>query len=148
MDVSISMNEFEVMQVSWLDMEQQLRSIRTRVFIEEQQVPVELEWEEDDVDCVHLLAQMNDNYIATARLLASGQIGRMAVLKPYRQLGVGSEMLKQLLSIAKSMNMSSVFLNAQIEAIDFYKQFGFQEQGDVFDDAGIPHRKMDMSLFK
>jgi predicted GNAT family N-acyltransferase len=146
MDASISMNEFEVLQVSWLDMESHLRSIRTLVFIEEQNVPIELEWEEEDVDCVHLLVKKDNNYIATARLLDTGQIGRMAVLKPYRQCGIGSAMLKKFLSIAKAMDMESVFLNAQVDAIKFYEKFGFLKHGVPFDDAGIPHVRMDKVL--
>jgi len=140
--------EVEITQVDWLKMEDHLRSIRTRVFIEEQNVPVELEWEEDDINCVHLLVKNDDEYIATARLLGSGQIGRMAVLKSYRQCGIGSKMLKKLLSIAETLDLNTVFLNAQVNAVPFYKRFGFQEQGDIFDDAGIPHRKMVKSLFK
>lgn len=140
------MSDVEVLQVSWQDMEPHLRHIRAKVFIEEQNVPIELEWEDEDVDCIHLLVKKDDNYIATARLLNTGQIGRMAVLRPFRRCGVGSAMLKKILSIAYSMNMKTVFLNAQVDAILFYKQHGFIEQGDVFDDAGIPHINMVMSL--
>ncbi len=134
------------MQVSWRDMEPCLRDIRTRVFIEEQHVPEELEWENDDIDAVHLIVKKNNDYVATARLLNSGQIGRMAVLKPYRRCGVGKKMLEKLLSIAETMGLKTVFLNAQVEAIDFYKKFGFQEHGDMFDDAGIQHMRMNKNL--
>tara|TARA_R110000782_G_scaffold33826_2_gene81306 strand:- start:388 stop:810 length:423 start_codon:yes stop_codon:yes gene_type:complete len=140
------MDEFEVLQVSWFDMESHLRSIRTQVFIEEQSVPVELEWEEADIDCIHLLVKQDNNYIATSRLLDTGQIGRMAVLKPYRHRGIGDAMLKKLLIIAYSMGMDAVFLNAQLDAMDFYKKNGFIEQGDIFDDADIPHIKMHRQL--
>ncbi len=146
MAASISMNEFEVLQVSWLDMESHLRTIRTFVFIDEQNVPEELEWEEDDIDCIHLIVKKDNNYIATARLLETGKIGRMAVLQPYRKCGIGSAMLQKILSIAKAMDMESVFLNAQIDAIKFYEKSGFLKQGDPFDDAGIPHVRMDKIL--
>lgn len=134
------------MQVSWSDMEPHLRDIRTRVFIEEQNVPEELEWEDSDIDAIHLIVKKNNYYVATARLLKSGQIGRMAVLKPYRNYGIGKMMLQELLSIAITMSMKNLFLNAQIEAIDFYKKNGFQEHGDIFDDAGIQHIRMDKNL--
>jgi predicted GNAT family N-acyltransferase len=140
------MNEVEIKQVDWQEMEPHLRHIRTRVFIEEQNVPEELEWDEDDKDGIHLLVKMDDDFIATARLLTTGQIGRMAVLKPYRQCGIGSKMLIKILSMAEAMSMKTVFLNAQIDAMRFYNKFGFQEQGDVFDDAGIPHLKMYKTL--
>lgn len=140
------MSDVEVLEVSWSDMEAHLRSIRTQVFIEEQNVPIDLEWDEKDVDCVHLLVKKADNYIATARLLRTGQIGRMAVLKPFRSCGVGSAMLIKIISIAHSMDMKTLSLNAQVDAINFYEKFEFLKQGDPFDDAGIPHVRMDKVL--
>ncbi len=140
------MSDVEVLQVSWQGMEPHLRDIRTKVFIEEQNVPEDLEWEEADHNAVHLLVKTAGHYVATARLLNTGQIGRMAVLKPYRLLGVGSAMLVKLLSIAEKNNMQSVILNAQLDAMAFYKKQGFKVESDVFDDAGIPHRKMSKSL--
>lgn len=136
------MTEFIVEQVKWRDRESYLRDIRTIVFIEEQRVPVEMEWDEFDETCVHVLVKSRGSYIATGRLLDSGQIGRMAVLKAYRNRGVGSKVLDEILSIAKSMSMKKIFLNSQINVVDFYKKFDFVVEGDVFDDAGIPHRKM------
>ena len=140
------MNDVEVLQVSWQDMEPHLRHIRTKVFIEEQNVPEDLEWEEADLNAVHLLVKAEGQYVATARLLNTGQIGRMAVLEPYRLSGLGSAMLVELLSIAEEKNMQSVVLNAQVDALAFYKKQGFKIESDVFDDAGIPHRKMSKSL--
>jgi predicted GNAT family N-acyltransferase len=134
--------EYKVEQVKWQDKESCLRHIRTVVFIEEQNVPEELEWDEFDETCTHVIAESDDEYFATGRLLETGQIGRMAVLKPYRARGVGSKILENLLTIAESHNMETVFLNAQVDAIPFYKKFGFEEEGGVFDDAGIPHKKM------
>lgn len=138
------MTELDIIveQVKWQDKENPLRHIRTIVFIEEQNVPVELEWDEFDETCVHVIAETKGDSIATGRLLNSGQIGRMAVLKAYRNMGVGSKILEKLLLIAKSMKMKTVFLNAQIDAVGFYQKFGFIEEGGVFNDAGIPHRKM------
>lgn len=140
------MIECAVEQVKWQEDESHLRYIRTTVFIEEQNVPVELEWDEYDETCVHVIAKMNNEYIATGRLLETGQIGRMAVLKPYRKTGIGSKVLEKLLAIAKSMKLQSVFLNSQLDAISFYKKYGFEEEGGIFDDAGIPHKKMTKQL--
>lgn len=140
------MSEFEVEQVTWLDKEPQLRAIRTQVFIEEQHVPVELEWDGKDLECIHLLVKRDDATIATARLLNTGQIGRMAVLKPYRDTGIGTAMLKKILSIAHSINLDSVFLNAQLDAVSFYEKFKFIKQGAPFDDAGISHIRMVRTL--
>ncbi len=140
------MSDVEVLQVSWQDMEPHLRAIRTIVFIEEQNVPEDLEWDGEDVDSVHLLVKKDNNYIATARLLNTGQIGRMAVLKPFRGCGVGSAMLKKILNIARSMDMKTVNLNAQVDAIDFYEKFDFLKHGEIFDDAGIPHIRMEKAF--
>jgi predicted GNAT family N-acyltransferase len=142
------MNEIDlsIEQVKWQGMESHLRHIRTVVFIEEQQVPEEMEWDEFDEICIHVIAEMNGEYVATSRLLETGQIGRMAVLKAYRNKSIGSKMLEKLLSIAKSKGMSSVFLNAQIDAVDFYKKFDFKEEGGIFEDVGIPHIKMTKQL--
>lgn len=123
-------------------MECHLRDIRTIVFIEEQHVPESMEWDEYDETCVHVIVEINGNYVATGRLLETGQIGRMAVLKQNRQSGIGSKILEKLLSIAESKKMKTVFLHSQVDAVGFYKKFGFEEEGDVFDDAGIPHLKM------
>ena len=137
-----------VEQVKWQNMETHLRRIRTIVFIEEQNVPEEMEWDEYDETCMHVIVGMNGEYIATGRLLETGQIGRMAVLKSYRKMGIGSKILEKLLSIAESMGMKTIFLNAQLDAIGFYRKYGFEEEGDIFDDAGIPHRKMGKVIIK
>ncbi len=135
-----------VEQVKWQDMESHLRRIRTIVFIEEQNVPEEMEWDECDEICTHVIVEINGAYVATGRLLETGQIGRMAVLKSYRQMGVGSKILKKLLFVAESMGIKTVFLHSQLDAIGFYKKFSFEEEGNIFDDAGIPHRKMKKAL--
>jgi predicted GNAT family N-acyltransferase len=101
-----------------------------------------MEWDEYDETCIHVLAFSNGEPIATGRILDTGQIGRMAVLKEYRNKRVGTKMLEEILDVAVSKNMKMVFLNSQIDAINFYKKFGFVEEGGVFDDAGIPHLKM------
>jgi predicted GNAT family N-acyltransferase len=135
-------------QVKWQDMESHLRRIRTTVFIEEQNVPEEMEWDEYDETCTHVIVEINGDYVATGRLLEVGQIGRMAVLKSYREMGIGSKVLEKLLSIAKSIGMKTIFLNAQLDAIGFYRKYGFEEEGNIFDDAGILHRKMKKMLIK
>ena len=141
--ILIMMNDtFDIFIADWKTQNQAIREIRTRVFIIEQNVPEKLEWDEYDSICQHLLVRKNGTFIATSRLLDSGQIGRMAVLKQYRQQGVGTAMLTKLLEMAKSMKLDTVFLNAQLDAVDFYKKFGFHVQGELFNDAGIMHQRM------
>ena len=124
-----------------------LRSIRETVFIREQHVPVELDWDKFDANCLHVLAvDSAGNPIGTARLLPDGHIGRMAVLKEWRGRGVGSALLQYLLEEARKRQIRSVTVNAQIYAAGFYAGFGFRMTGDEFIDAGIPHVKMILRL--
>jgi predicted GNAT family N-acyltransferase len=127
----------------WQDDGHFLRMIREAVFINEQQVPVELEWDDSDCRCMHILAFNQRGWpIGTARLLPDGHIGRMAVLKEWRRKGVGSAMLHRILDEAKKQHIQNAVLNAQTVAIGFYKKFGFKVTGEEFLDAGIPHVKM------
>lgn len=136
-----------VQQVSWQDGQHALRSIRSQVFIEEQHVPPELEWDEHDAGSIHLLARDGEgNAVGTARMLADGHIGRMAVLKPWRGQGVGSALLQTLVAIARRQGLQKVFLYAQTMAIGFYQQHQFRITSDEFMDAGIPHREMELNL--
>lgn len=137
------MENFTVEQVAWRDNLDKLRSIRTTVFVEEQNVSLQEEWDGRDENAIHVLALTEDRKpIGTARLLDSGQIGRMAVLREYRRHGIGSAMLRLLLEIAKKNRVGNLFLNAQVEAIGFYSRYGFIEQGETFMEAGIAHRRM------
>jgi len=120
-----------------------LRSIREAVFVVEQNVPVELEWDGVDQDCVHVIAYTQDRSpVGTGRLLRDGHIGRLAVLAPWRGQGAGSSLLLKLVAIATARGTGPVALNSQTHALAFYERFGFVAEGEDFDDAGIPHRKM------
>jgi len=140
----------KIAEWSKLNEREAIKAIRQQVFIVEQHVPVELEWDELDSACLHLLiSSANERNIATARMhieSTSAYIGRMAVLKPYRQQGIGSLMLQTLLEQAQLNAVKTVTLNAQTVAIGFYEQHGFTVTGDEFPDAGIPHYKMTKHL--
>lgn len=123
-----------------------LRRIRDEVFVHEQHVPPELEWDGLDETCLHVLAIAGDQPIGTARMLPDGHIGRMAVRRPWRGRGVGGALLSYLLECARAQGLSEVRLNAQIHAIPFYERFGFNAHGEPFLDAGIPHRRMTRRL--
>jgi predicted GNAT family N-acyltransferase len=140
--------EFNVAQVSWQEAGAVLRHIRTIVFIQEQNVPPELEWDDGDVHCVHVLARLEQGgqAIGTGRLLPDGRLGRMAVLPGWRGRGVGSAILETLLEIARHQYLSFVVLHAQTHAVGFYQRFGFAITGDEFIEAGIPHRAMRLLL--
>jgi predicted GNAT family N-acyltransferase len=143
------MKSFTVRDANWLTDGPALRAIRETVFIHEQHVPVELEWDELDADCLHILAlDSAGNPIGTARLLPDGHIGRMAVLREWRGQGVGSALLQRLLEEAKKWPLRQVIVNAQTYAAGFYTRLGFRTAGEEFIDAGIPHVRMVLQLCK
>ncbi len=140
------MPDFTVQQTEF-HMTPGIKTVREQVFIQEQQVPEELEWDRHDAKAIHIVAyDTHDQVIGTARLLADGHIGRMAVLEPWRKQGVGSAMLTKLLLLAQQQNLSTVFLHAQTSAVGFYECHGFRTLGEEFMDAGIPHRYMEKDL--
>ncbi|MFO7529860.1 MAG: GNAT family N-acetyltransferase [Marinobacter sp.] len=123
-----------------------IREIRERVFIEEQRVPPELEWDDTDEIADHFLAVLPDNTpVGVARLFSSldetAHIGRMAILPDYRGKGIGRALLRHLLAEAAGQ-YDEVRLSAQEHAIPFYQRSGFHVCSDVYDDAGIPHYDM------
>ncbi len=136
-----------VQQAHWDTDQEQLINVRTRVFVEEQQVPSDIEIDGKDADCFHIKALNSANeVIGTARMLPSNYIGRMCVLKEYRQLGVGGKMLSFFINFARQKHINSLMLNAQITALPFYQKFGFVTDSEVFIEADIEHVHMTLSL--
>lgn len=123
-----------------------LRAVREQVFVREQAVPVELEWDDFDPLCQHVVAEAAGTAIGTGRLLPDGHIGRMAVLESWRGQGVGSALLKALLQMARNRGIRQVKLNAQSRAVAFYLRHAFVTEGEEFIEAGIPHRSMRRDL--
>lgn len=138
---------FSIQLMTWSDALPLARAVREKVFIEEQDVPRELEWDEWDERSDHAVAlDAGSNAIGTARLLPIGRIGRMAVLRPWRGSGVGAALLEALLQLAGERAMPEVTLHAQTHAAGFYRKFGFSVRGDEFNEAGIPHVEMSLRL--
>jgi predicted GNAT family N-acyltransferase len=120
-------------------------AIRMRVFVKEQRVPLEIEMDEDDRRARHFLARVSGKPVGTARLVVShgrAKIGRMAVLKRYRGAGVGKKLLRRAIAAAETLGGGYIYLHAQVPVLGFYERLGFRATGSVFDEAGIPHRKM------
>lgn len=133
---------------TWNKNKTELALVRRLVFLQEQHVPEELEWDEHDEICHHILiTDNNHNAIATGRIKPDGHIGRMAVLKPWRNQGVGSAILTALIKYAATNKMQNVYLHAQTTAIPFYEKHGFTLCSDEFMDAGIPHKTMQKIIF-
>lgn len=134
---------FLIARADWEADATAIRAIRTAVFVDEQGIDAELEFDDTDPLCVHYLAyDMNGRPIATARMAADGRIGRMAVLPEYRNQGVGSALLLSLIELAGEHKLDEVYVHAQESAATFYHQHGFIATGEPFEEAGIPHYSM------
>jgi len=138
---------FTVHAVEWRSSRAAIRRRREEVFIKEQAVPVQEEWDEyDAVSCYVIAVDESGLPLGTGRLSPAGKVGRLAVLREHRRRGIGSAMLKALLEMAKAEGHHTVFLHAQCQALDFYAKQGFTAQGPEFMEAGIAHRKMALTL--
>ncbi len=139
-------SQVKISQATWREAESQLRAVRTPVFIVEQLVTPEFEWDEIDVSAVHLLATLNDVPIACLRIIDFHKIGRMAVLKEYRRMGLGAALLVEAVNLCKAHGSKTVYLSAQTHAIGFYEKCDFKVTSAVYQDLHIPHVDMQMSL--
>ncbi len=125
------------------------KEIRYRVFVQEQSVPQELEWDSFDKIAHHLILYLNNIPFGTARLFTKenrSYIGRVAVLKEYRGKGYGRIIMKAIMEHAKNIGIKRIYLHSQTYIKDFYKKLGYKEIGDKFIEAGIPHVEMFIDL--
>jgi predicted GNAT family N-acyltransferase len=129
---------------------QRAHAIRRRVFIEEQNVPEEIEMDADDAHAFHALAILDGVAIGCGRMVEHGasevKIGRMAVLREFRNTGIGAAILRFLIDRARTRGSHKAILHAQLTAEGFYLKEGFSPIGGVFDEAGIAHRLMEREL--
>jgi predicted GNAT family N-acyltransferase len=138
---------FTIRVLDWQAAAPLARPVREAVFVVEQAVPVELEWDEHDASCRHAVAlDAAGEAVGTARLLPEGRIGRMAVRRAWRGKGVGAALMRALLDEALHSGMTRLVLHAQTHAAGFYRRFGFSARGGEFVEAGIPHLEMTLEL--
>lgn len=123
----------------WQAVAEAAGAIRFEVFVDEQQVPPEMELDEMDGASLHALALDGDIALGTGRLLPDGHIGRMAVRRQARGKGIGSQLLLALMAAARERGDEAVVLHAQLHAREFYERHGFAVEGEMFMEAGIPH---------
>jgi|LSQX01.2.fsa_nt_gb predicted GNAT family N-acyltransferase len=119
--------------------------IRIEVFVEEQQVPLEEEHDSEDLTAKHFGVFSGDVLVGTGRLMTRGNmgiIGRVAVRREFRGLGLGSGLIRYMVRDARSQAMEEIILGAQIQAQKFYETLGFCVEGPSYLDGGIPHRMM------
>lgn len=137
---------FTIEIVDWSGEKARLSSIRTEVFIEEQQVPPDLEWDGLDETAIHLLALDADGRaIGCARILEPNIIGRMAVCKSWRRHGIGDALLTTAVRLCRQRGHGPIRLSAQTHAIPFYERAGFRVCSEEYPDAGIPHCDMQLT---
>ncbi|WP_298635252.1 GNAT family N-acetyltransferase [uncultured Umboniibacter sp.] len=140
------MNDLRVIRVRWPEYEGEVHAIRHEVFVQEQGVAENIEWDGQDSRCVHVLAFHNETPVGTGRLMPSGKIGRMAVLKRARGKGIGALLLTKLVEIGGHAGFLSLYLHAQAHASGFYQRADFKVNGDSYLEAGIEHVTMDLAL--
>jgi YbgC/YbaW family acyl-CoA thioester hydrolase len=131
----------------WPELGEHAGRIRTAVFLDEQRIPAEMEWDDGDRTAVHAVAYNGlDQPVATGRLLQQApgvaRIGRMAVHRALRGSGIGRQVLQALLAVAAARGDREVVLHAQRSAEDFYRGLGFVPRGEAFEEAGIAHIEM------
>lgn len=145
----MKLQDFHIDVADWANASQRtiLLALRETVFIQEQGVPEQRERDGLDPDCWHVLARDEEGEpIGCGRITPAHKIGRLAVLPPWRGRGVGTALLRELIGRARTQGGTEVHLDAQVSALAFYQRAGFEAHGEVFDDAGLPHRAMGLSL--
>lgn len=140
-------SDFTVEPASWSADMDELRAVRTEVFVVEQNVPEDEEWDEHDARSQHVIARdATGRAIGTGRLTPMHTIGRMAIVRDWRGKGVGTAILRVLLEQARALHVSRVELHSQTHALEFYARAGFIAFGDEYDECGIAHRNMALDL--
>jgi predicted GNAT family N-acyltransferase len=140
-------HEFRVEPADYLADIKDLRAVREPVFVVEQNVPIDMEWDHLDPTSYHVLARDQEHRaIGTGRLTPEHKIGRLAVLREWRGRGVGDALLQALIDEARRRAWQEVSLHAQCDAIGFYDKWGFVPYGDEFMEAGIRHQSMKLAL--
>ncbi len=139
--------DFTISEARFEDREAEIRGIRSAVFTEEQGIDPAIDFDGKDSNCLHVIAKnATGSTVGTARMFDDGHIGRMAVLQAYRRQGVGCAMVDALVSAAAKRGLKQVFLNAQVQVIDFYQALGFEKTGTPFMEAGIEHIRMQRQI--
>ncbi|MCH7336553.1 GNAT family N-acetyltransferase [Acinetobacter sp. NIPH 2699] len=139
---------FSIKNASWDQLQQDAKLIRELVFIAEQNIPEQDEWDDQDAISQHFVVYDQDQPIATARLLQNHSVGRVAVLNAYRGQGIGRLIMLEIIAYAKKQAYPFLQLSSQVHAISFYEKLGFIVRGDEYDECGIPHIEMIMPILR
>lgn len=142
----VDFSPIDVEQTSWQTSSQALSQLRHEVFVKEQGVPADEEFDSADAQASHWIAYGAGNEVVGCARLIDNKIGRMAVLQPHRGLGIGSALMRRIIRYAADTGLQSLQLNAQTHAVPFYEGMYFDCDGEEFIEAGLPHRHMTLSL--
>lgn len=121
-------------------------AVRRRVFVEEQDVPLDRELDGREAESVHFVAYADGDPVGAARLRpydgSTGKVERVAVLEPERGAGVGRALMDAVEAAARDAGYAELVLHAQVPVVGFYERLSYEVTGEEFEDAGIPHREM------
>jgi predicted GNAT family N-acyltransferase len=139
---------FSISRVQWEKASPLLKNVREKVFICEWRIPKNVEFDKKDRHAFHLLVcdDITQEPIATGRILATGEISRIAVLMAYRKDQVDHKVMQGLLKIAKELCLDEVFIYSPLENVEYFRKFNFISAGAVFMEAGMPRQRMQCSL--
>lgn len=139
---------YSISRVKWEQAAPLLKNVREKVFICERRIPKHIEFDRKDRFASHVLVcdDKTQEPIATGRILATGEISRIAVLLPYRKKHVDSIVMQGLLGIAKELRLDEVFIYSPLDTVEYYRRFNFNSAGAVFMEAGMPRQRMGCPL--
>ncbi len=131
----------------WAELGETAGSLRTAVFVHEQGIPAEMEWDEHDATCRHAVVfNRLDMPVACGRLLPDGHIGRVAVVQSIRGGQAGKLVMRALMQAAHAAGHSHADISAQQAVTGFYRRLGFSSLGEPYAEAGITHIRMRAAL--
>jgi len=134
-------------QTSWQESCGEILAVRHKVFMIEQHFNQAILSDLLDPNCIHLIARnLQGMVIASGRLSLKGRIGRIAVLLPYRGVGIGSKILSELIQIGRFHKLNDISLNAELDNLSFYDAQNFMASGPVYMKKGVPHQKLTRKL--
>lgn len=138
---------YSVEEATWEEDQAAIAAVRTAVFVDEQKIPLEGEFDAEDPLSTHILVlDENRDAVGTGRLEPSGRLGRVAVVRRHRRRGIGRMIVAALLDLAAAKGLEQVVLHSQMHAVPLYAEFGFEARGAPFEEAGIPHIRMELVL--
>lgn len=140
------MLDFQIQSGNWHELQHDAQLIRRSVFVQEQNISENDEWDDQDAISLHFVVYDQNQAIATARLLENHSIGRVSVLKQYRGKSIGQLLMQHIIQVASEQKREYLKLSAQFYVIGFYENLGFEVKGEEYLDCGIPHIDMWLSL--